>query len=379
MTDNAVADVPLARPEITDSEERAVIEALRSGWVSEGPEVARFEQSFAALVGTRHAVAVNSCTSALFLTLLASGIKGEVLVPSYTWAATANAVVAAGATPVWVDIEDRSFGMSPADAATKLTPATEAIVCVHLAGHACQVEALAALADEHSLLLVEDAAQTLGGLVGDRQVGSFGVGCFSFFATKAITTGDGGMVTTDDEGLASAIRRRSRHGVATGSVPWHREALEVGFNMRMPNVLAALGRAQLDRLDEMNLRRRSAADALTRLLAPCRDQVRPPIERPGFTHVYQMYLATLTAATPRDELVLALRRRGIEASVHFTPAVHRQAAYRDRWASGSDSLPVTEDVCERAVTLPIHPGISEADLDRVAVATADSLQEVSSQ
>jgi dTDP-4-amino-4,6-dideoxygalactose transaminase len=372
----SIMDVPLARPDLGADEELAVVEVLRSGWVSEGPAVSSFEQAFADLVGTRHAVALNSCTSALFLALRASKVRGEVLVPSFTWAATANAIVSAGATPVWVDIEGESFGMDPDDARAKLSPRTEAIVCVHFAGHPCGVAELALLAEKHSLLLIEDAAQTLGGRAGGQTAGSFGVGCFSFFATKAITTGDGGMITTDDAELATAVRRSSRHGVDRGRDPWHREAVTEGFNMRMPSVLAALGHAQLQRLDDLNYRRRKAARVLTRYLHPYAESISPPVEKCGFHHVYQMYVGTVARDLPRDEVVLGLRKRGIEASVHFSPPVHRHAWYRPRRLRGAESLPVTDEASRRIVTLPLHPGISDRELQAVRAAMGNVLKEL---
>ncbi|MFH8748014.1 DegT/DnrJ/EryC1/StrS family aminotransferase [Streptomyces rimosus] len=364
--------VPMAPPDVTDRDVRAAGTALLSGRLTAGHEVESFEREFADWHGVRHAVTVNSATSALFAVLSCAGVRGEVLVPSFTWAATANAVVAAGAVPVWVDIDPDTLGMSPRSAAAAIGPRTEAVLCVHYAGHPCRVAELSGLCERHGLLLVEDSAEAAGARQGGRLTGTFGTGCFSFYPTKNMTTGEGGMVLTDDPGLASGVRTLRAHGmrpVPGSPYPWRKEAVVAGFNFRMPEPLAAVGRRQLERLTGMNERRRAVAALLDSALADFGDRVRPHGELPGFHHVYQMYVIRLADPSIRDGLVAGLRAAGVEASVHFDPPVHRHRFYRERYPAGPAKLPVTDDLARRVVTLPMHARLT----DRAALRIASSL------
>lgn len=372
--------VPLTRPYITKVEEEAVMEVLRSGWLAPGPANDKFEHMFANYLGVSHAVTLNSCASALFAALFASNIRGEVLIPSFTWCATANAVVAAGATPVWVDIEPENYGMDPKDIEAKITPQTEAIIVVHYAGHMCEIDTIAQIAARHGLLLIEDSAETLGGTLHGRQAGSFGIGCFSFFATKNITTGEGGMLTTNDPQLARTVRTMARHGVSPFSTesqsaqpPWHREACMLGYNFRMPGILAALGLAQFSRLEEMNTLRRHWATLLNQGLSVRPDLLKIPTEKVRYKHVYQMYVIEIKKTDWRDKLVFQLRAQGVEASVHFFPPVHLQAYYQKHAFSGHDSLPVTLEKASSVISLPLCPQMEEQDVDMIVKATLSNL------
>jgi dTDP-4-amino-4,6-dideoxygalactose transaminase/nucleoside-diphosphate-sugar epimerase len=357
--------VSLSRPSIEEGEVAAVCRVLRSGWLAYGPETAAFEAEFSATLGAGPALAVNSGVSALILALRAGGVRGEVIVPAFTFAATANAVVLAGAEPVFADIEEARLGLDPEQVERAITPRTEAIVAVHLAGLPCCIDELARIAARRGLLLVEDAAQAAGARVGARYAGTVGhVGCFSFFPTKNITTGEGGMLVSGDAALVRRARTLSAHGVErgpTGEAPWHRPLAAVGYNFRLSGPQAALGRAQLRRLEEMNARRIALAERLTAALRGM-PLILPSVP-PGTHAVFQMYLVRLPDAGRRDALVYALRERGIEASVHYDTAVPDEAPYASQRAA---PFPVARRVAGDVLSLPLHPGLSEAEIDRVA-------------
>jgi perosamine synthetase len=372
--------VPLAVPEITTEDERHVLDALRSGWLTHGPYNARFEDAFAAYVGTANAICVNSCASALQLCILALGVKGEVIVPSFTFVASANAIATAGAIPVLVDIEYETCNVAPAAIEAAITPRTEAIMPVHFAGQACEMDAITAIAERHGLAVVEDSAEAVGAEYGGRKTGSFGIGCFSFYPTKNLTTGEGGMVTTDDEALAGRIRTLMAHGVSSMTLarerlerPWLRAATDAGYNYRMSNVLAALGTSQLARIDSMNERRREHADFYDRALDGL-EGLDLPVEAPDAHHVWQMYTVKL-GGIDRTRFLSRLREAGVGASVHFDPPVHRQPYYEDPANARLAELPVTDRVAASIVTLPLYPAMTTEQrqyvVDAVAAAVAE--------
>ena len=362
--------IPLALPSITDAEIDLVTSVLRSGWLAHGEYNDRFERAFAELVGAAHAVSINSCTSALEVALNASDIRGEVVLPSFTWVATANAVAVSGAVPVFCEVDPATRNVTAAHIASRLTSATEAVIVVHYGGQPCPMEEIRRLCDARSLLLIEDSAQTLGATYNGRQAGSFGLGCFSFFPTKNITSCEGGMLTTNDDEIARRVRALISHGVRRSTFsresadqPWVRAAEMPGHNFRMPNPLAAMGWVQLSRLAEMNNRR-------TRLANQYRSALKNlPLRLPGLvdraTHVYQMFTIEVDAER-RDHVLHCLRRERIGASVHFDPPVHLQPAYTALgWRQGD--LPATESLSKRLITLPIYPDMPSAYVDRVAV------------
>lgn len=368
--------IPLCKSAIGAEEEAAVMDVLRSGWLTAGPKVAEFERMFAEYHGVKHAICMNSCTAALFLAMLGSGVKGEVLLPSFTFVASANTVVTAGATPVFVDIERNTRNIDPSDLERRITPRTEAIMAVHYAGHACDMDALGAIADKHGLLLIEDSAETIGGDWKGRKTGSFGVGCFSFFPTKNITIGEGGMLTTNDDALARKVSTLMAHGVErstvqreTGMTPWLREAIVPGYNFRVSDVLAAIGVEQMKKLDSLNASRRRHSRRLIAALTGLPD-LEMPVELDGCTHVYQMFTILVPPAR-RDEIVMKLRSRGVGASVHFFPPVHRHEAYLG--LSSDDDLPVTCAVADSILTLPMYPEMSDEDVDYVAAAVRTAM------
>jgi perosamine synthetase len=370
--------IPLSLPDIGEEEVEAVRRALLSGWLTSGPRVEEFEGALRALTGARHAVACNSGTSALFLAVRAEGIRGEVVLPSFTFVATANAVRTAGATPAFADVDPEDGMLTPATIEAALTPRTEAVLVVHYAGQVADMDPIAELCRRRGLRLLEDSAETLGGTYRGRPPGSWGTAAFSFFPTKAITTGEGGMVTTADAGVAGRARALLAHGIekdlherARSARPWERSAVVPGFNLRMPDAAAALGTVQLRRLGARNARRRAIAARYAAGLADLPLDL--PVERPGRVHVYQMHCPRVREGVDRDALVEGLRRRGVGASVHWDPAIHEMPAYRDLGFTDAD-LPVTARTVDRVLSLPMYPGLADDQVDAVIAALREELR-----
>ncbi len=371
--------IPLCQTYFDESEFQLVQDALQSGWVTHGPYNTQFEAQFCQLLGVPHAISLNSCTAALFLALLAHDIRGEVILPAFTFVASANAVVTAGATPVLADIDPRTGTLAVDAIKAKITPRTEALMVVHFAGQTAAMDALASLAETHRLLLIEDSAETLNATFNGKQAGSFGVGCFSFFPTKNITTGEGGMLTTHDDHLAARVRALMAHGIPRitherqqDTRPWFRDALYAGYNFRLSNILAALGTAQMKKLAEITQKRQQHAHQLSALLQPLAQDgfLTLPYTQPQATHAFQMYTLQLTHAKGRDELVTYLKQQGIEASVHFQPPVHQHRYYQDYYrakpAYYTSDLDQTENLSACILTLPMYPGLNSAQLTYMA-------------
>jgi len=367
--------IPLSRPYIDENEIRAVKEVLESGWLAHGPKAQEFERMFAEYVGAKYAVCVNSCTSALHLAVMALGIKGEVILPSFTFVATANAVVTAGAKPVFADIDYDTCNIDPTDIERKMTDRTEAIMPVHYAGHPCDMKAIMKIAKKHNLFVIEDSAECIGGEFFGRKTGSFGdAGCFSFFPTKNITTGEGGMITTDDRGIAEKAKTLKAHGVAADTYerekkekPWLRAATEAGYNLRMTDISAAIGIEQMKKLENMNRMRIESASYLSSLLRGIGLSL--PVVRNGCKHVFQMYTIKLPEGCDRTAFINELKEAGIQASVHFDPPVHLQPYYKGM----SGVLPVTESIYKRIVTLPMFPGMRRDEIETIAETVKSAL------
>lgn len=360
--------VPLSRPSIGPRELEAVREVLESGWLTHGEYNRRFEEAFAQRLGVPAAVSMNSCTSALEIALRILGIRGEVVLPSMTFVATANAVELNGATPVFCDLDPSTRNATPQTIEQALTPQTKAVMVVHFGGQACDMDGILALCQRRGLALIEDCAQALGAFWRGRPVGSFALGCFSFFPTKNITTGEGGMLTCLNESQAAQARALAAHGIFSSALSrkgqarsWAREAEIPGHNYRLAHPLAAIGYHQLLRLDELNQRRVALAQAYTQALEPLAPIVRTPPVLPGATHVYQMYTIQVPAEW-RDRMVEHLRSRGVEASVHFDPPVHLHPYYRGKNAF---PLPETERLSRELITLPLFPDMSPEDQEWV--------------
>ncbi|MEU3653716.1 DegT/DnrJ/EryC1/StrS family aminotransferase [Streptomyces sp. NPDC032161] len=353
-----------AAPVIGEDEIEAAVRVLRGGMVAQGPEVAAFEEEFSKIVDGRHCVAVNSGTSALHLSLVALGIGpgDEVIVPSFTFAATANAVRLAGATPVFVDIERDSFCLSPQAAEAAITPRTAAIMPVHLYGHPAAMGAFTALAERHGLAIVEDAAQAHAAALDGTPVGAFGAAaCFSFYPTKNMHSLEGGMVTTGDAAVARTLRLLRNQGME------QRYANEiVGFNVRMTDVAAAIGRVQLRSLPAWTRQRRANAAVLD---AGLRGVVTPPVAE-GAEHVYHQYTIRIGAESGKDRETASreLLERGIGNAVYYPTPVHRLAAFRTGekvLGHTAGELPETERAAAEALSIPVHPMLTPQELDRL--------------
>ncbi|MEU9759779.1 DegT/DnrJ/EryC1/StrS family aminotransferase [Streptomyces sp. NPDC047987] len=359
-----------AAPVIGEDEIEAAVRVLRGGMVAQGPEVAAFEEEFSQIVDGRHCVAVNSGTSALHLSLVALGIGpgDEVIVPSFTFAATANAVRLAGATPVFVDIERDSFCLSPQAAEAAITPRTAAIMPVHLYGHPAAMGAFTALAERHGLAIVEDAAQAHAASLDGTPVGAFGAAaCFSFYPTKNMHSLEGGMVTTGDAAVARTLRLLRNQGME------QRYANEiVGFNVRMTDVAAAIGRVQLRSLPAWTRQRRANAAALD---AGLRGVVTPPVAE-GAEHVYHQYTIRIGAKSGKDRETVSreLLERGIGNAVYYPTPVHRLAPFRTGekvLGHTAGDLSETERAAAEALSIPVHPMLTPQELDRLTATVND--------
>lgn len=345
--------IPAARPEIGDEERAAVDRVMRSGMLAQGPEVAAFETEFAELVSGRRCIAVNSGTSALHLAFLAAGIgaRDEVIVPSFSFAATANAVSLTGATPVFVDIELDHFALDPAAVEAAITPRTRAIMPVHLYGHPADMTALTRIAEKHDLLIFEDAAQAHAASIDGKPVGAWGVaGTFSFYPTKNMMSGEGGMITTGSaevERLARMLRNQGMERRYENEV--------VGFNTRMTDIHAAIGRVQLTKLSNWTARRQSNAAFLTEHL----EGVIPPPTAAGAVHVYHQYTIRVVDHD-RDTFAGELEKRGIGSGVYYPTPIHRLPSFKLDL-----DLPVTEQATKQVLSLPVYPSLTSDELSAI--------------
>jgi dTDP-4-amino-4,6-dideoxygalactose transaminase len=367
--------IPLARPCFGEAEEQAVAAVLRSGWVAQGPTTAAFEKEFAAAVGVPHAVATSSCTTGLHLAVVAAGIRpgDEVILPSYTFPATANAVIYVGATPVLVDVERDTLNIDPDAVRDAITPRTRAVIGVHLFGCPCAVRELAALCEERRLTFIEDAACAIGTEIAGRRAGVFGrIACFSFHARKVLSTGEGGMLTTSDASLAELLVSLRTHGAdrsaekreAEGAAPAAPRHVRLGFNYRLSDIQAAVGRAQLRRLEEFLVEREDLARRYEEALRDL-DGLRLPFRPQDGRHSYQSYVVVLekTCRVERDAFMDALAQRGVSTRIG-TYAVHAEPYFRERFPA-PPALPVSDEAARRSVALPIYNGMQPNDQEHV--------------
>jgi perosamine synthetase len=358
------AFIPAAKPVIGEEEIEAAVRVLRSGSVVQGPEVAAFESEFGALVEGRHCVAVNSGTSALLLALhaLDLGPGDEVIVPSFTFAATANAVRLAGATPVFADIDPGTYCLDPDAVAAAIGPNTAAIMPVHLYGHPADMTRISTLAARHSLAVVEDAAQAHGSALHGIPAGALGdLACFSFYPTKNMHALEGGMVVTADPQVARRIRLLRNQGME------QRYANEiVGYNVRLTDVAAAIGREQLRKLPDWNERRRANAAKLDAGLAASPLDLRTPYVADGVTHVYHQYTIRVPAEH-RDALQAHLTAQRVGSAVYYPTPVHRLAPFAESGLAET-VLAQTIRAAAEVLSLPVHPVLADADLDRIVAA-----------
>lgn len=349
--------IPLSAPDIGAEEKRAVLEVMDSGWLVQGPRTAALEQRFHECTGAAHAVAVSSGTAALHLALLAAGVGpgDEVLTTAFSFIATAEAIVQVGATPVFCDIEAGSFNLDPESVLSSITERTRAIVLVHLFGRACNMHRFRAIAEQHGLRLIEDCAQALGATWRGEPVGSQGIGAFSLYATKNVTSVEGGVVTTPNAEQAVRVRSLRQHGVQEPGVHG-----ELGYNYRLSDVHAAIGLVQLGKLQQVTAARQANARVFDAELGAVVGTPEPAPE--GSQHVYHHYTVRLpgASAAARDRAVTRLRELGVGAGVFYRLPMHHQPALRAR-GLGARVLPVAERAADEVIALPVHPLLSNDD------------------
>lgn len=372
--------LPFAQPDIGEEEIAEVAETLRSGWLTSGPKVQAFEAAFREITGASHAVALSSATAGLHLALLAAGIGpgDEVITTPFTFAATVNVILHAGAAPVLADIGEDDYNIDPVEVERRISPRTKAIVPVHYSGQPCRMDELLALARTHGLRVIEDAAHAVGAQYHGRPVGVLSdAAVFSFYVIKSITTGQGGMLTTDDEQLAERVRLLSLHGLSrdawdrySSGGSWAYQVLAPGFNYVMTDIQAAIGIHQVKRIAAYQQRRVHLAAEYDRLLTGVPEVIRPPVRDDDLVHPWHLYPIRLDphrSPVSRDDCIEELRARGIGTSVHFIP-VHLHPYYRETLGLRPGDFPVAERVFEGLISLPLYPRMQDADVERVATA-----------
>jgi len=369
--------VPFFRPDIGEEEIQAVVETLRSGWITIGPRTQEFEQAFARTIGAPHAVAVSSCTAALHLALDALGLQAgdEVITSPMTFTATGATIVHTGARPVLADCTPDTLNLDPTDVARRVTGRTRAIVPVHYAGHPAAMDEILEIARRHQIKVVEDAAHALPASYRGRRVGTLGdVTAFSFYATKNMTTGEGGMLTTSDAALAERLRTRRLHGMSrdawrrySNEGAWRYDVSYPGFKYNMTDIAAAMGMVQLRRLPALHRRRQQLAALYTQLLADV-PQLMVPVSRPEVEHAWHLYVIRLRPERlriHRDALIELLKAEGIATQVHFIP-LHLHSYYGGAFGFRPEDFPVASAAAETILSLPIFTLMSDDDVHYVA-------------
>jgi perosamine synthetase len=364
--------IPVSTVMIPDAAADLVADVLRSGMLAQGPLVQKFEEEFAALTGVRHAVAVNNGTTALVAALQVLDLEpgDEVVTSPFTFVATLNAILEAGATAVFADIDTADFNVDPVALESAISARTKVLMPVHLYGQCADMDAIAALARRHDIHVVEDAAQAHAASFGDRRAGSFGLGCFSFYGTKNITTGEGGMITTDDDIRADRLRVLRNQGMR------ERYMYETpGHNYRLTELQAALAIPQLAQLAETTSTRRLNADRLTEGLGDVAG-LRLPCEMPGRGHVWHQFTVLVTDDAPvdRDEFVRMLADGGVGSGIYYPRPVFDYECYRAHPQVRVSPVPAAENAARRVVSLPVHPGLSSADLDIIIDTVRDVMK-----
>jgi dTDP-4-amino-4,6-dideoxygalactose transaminase len=358
--------IPINLPKIGEEEVEAVVKVLRSGPLTNalgaGPMVTQFEQKFAEFAGVKHAIAVNTGTAALHSAIVAAGVKhgDEVILPSFTFVATAEAVVMAGGKPVFTDIDPETYNISPAAIAKAVTRKTKAIVPVDLYGLPADIKPIREIAVEHDLAVVEDAAQAHGATCDGKPAGAFAdAACWSLYASKNMTTGEGGVITTSNDEMAETMRMIRTHGEKAKYA-----SLMLGYNYRMSEIQAAIGSVQLEKLPAFLAKRRGNARRLTKLLAKT-EKLQLPHEPKGREHSWYLYTVRLKNSTEneRNKIVAELKKKDIGAEVYYANPVHLMPYYRDSF--GKRKLPETETAAKQVFSLPIHPGVTEEQVDYI--------------
>ncbi|OQA18436.1 MAG: putative pyridoxal phosphate-dependent aminotransferase EpsN [Chloroflexi bacterium ADurb.Bin360] len=363
--------IPMSLPEINEADVQAVAEVIRSGRLALGPHIETFEALHKDYVGVKHAVAVNSGTSALHLLVRSLGLGpgDEILVPSFTFAASVNAILFERATPVFVDIEPETYNLDPDDLARKVTLRSKAIMAVDVFGHPAEWDAILAVANRHHLRIIDDSCEALGAEYKGRKLGQFGdAAAFAFYPNKQITVGEGGMIVTNDDEIAALCRSMRNQGRPEMGA-WL-EHVRLGYNYRLDEMSAALGVSQFRRLESFLQKREHVARMYTERLQGL-SWVRPPVVKPHVRMSWFVYVVTLAEGMRRDPLIERLQQLDIPTRGYFAP-IHTQSYIRELFGDLSGSLPVTESIADRTVALPFHNNLSEAEVDAVVAALFDA-------
>ena len=354
--------IPLFKSFIDNKDYKIIVRSLKTGWLTHGKNNLIFEKKFSKLIGSKYAISMNSCTSALECSLKVIKKKGEVIIPSWTWVSTANAVLNTGNKPVFADVDINSRNITADTIKRLISKKTIAVIVVHYAGLPCEMSEILKLTKRNKINLIEDSAETLGATCDKKYTGSFGTGCFSFFPTKNITTTEGGMLTTNDKNKYLEIKKMIAHGInkKKNKFFWHRIADLPGHNFRLPNHLAALGISQLSRLKRFNKKRRMIAKKYDIFLSKYSDIFKIQKVKKNLTHSYQMY-SVQVKSKKRKSLLYYLKKNKIDASVHFDPPLHKMKYLRKY----SRKLVNTDILSNEIITLPIYPNLKNRELKRI--------------
>ena len=352
----------LSRPQFIEEDYKVMKKSLKTGWLTHGPNNLKFEKKLCSLINVKYAVSMNSCTSALECALKVIKKKGEVIIPSWTWVATANVVINTGNIPVFADVEINSRNIAADEIKKCITKKTIAVIVVHYGGLPCEMDNIMKLVRRNNIELIEDSAETLGATWKKKHTGSYGIGCFSFFPTKNITTTEGGMLTTNNKKKYIEAKKLIAHGINKSKKKyfWNREADLPGHNFRLPNHLAALGVSQLNRLKKFHKKRNEIANHYDKFLSKFSDVITIQSVNKNLTHSYQMY-SCLVKSNYRNNFLFFLKKKGIEASVHFDPPLHKQkylAKYKKKLLN-------TETLAKEIVTLPMYPGLKKREILKI--------------
>ncbi len=353
--------IPIAKPVLGKEEISSVVSVLKSGALAQGKMVEQFEKDFAEYIGTKHAIATSSGTTALHLALLAAGIKegAEVITTPFTFIASSTSILHCNAKPVFADIDPETFNISPKEIEKKITSKTKAIMPVHLYGLPCEMDKINEIAEKNNLVVIEDACQAHGSEVGGKKAGSLGLaGCFSFYPTKNITTGEGGIITTDSGQVDEMARLLRQHG---SRKRYYHEIL--GYNFRMTDIGAAIGIGQLKKLDKINRKRSRNAKFLSKNLSKIDGIIVPKVPR-GYAHVFHQYTIRVSEKFPlrRDAAAEHLAKNEIGYSVFYPILVNKQPVFQ---INSAESYPVAEKIAEQVLSLPVHPSLSKEDLEKI--------------
>jgi len=368
--------LPFHQPSIEDEEIQEVVDTLKSGWITTGPKTKLFEKKFQEYIGCKHAIAVSSCTAGLHLALVAAGVGqgDEVITTPYTFATTGEVIIQIGAKPVFVDIEEDGFNIDVTKIPEAITPETKAIIPIHFAGEPCDMDEIMKIAQENNLFVIEDAAHAVGAEYKGKKIGNIGdVTVFSFYATKNLTTGEGGMVTTNNDELAEKIRLLSLHGISkdawkryTAEGSWYYEILYAGYKYNMTDIQASLGIHQLNKLEKFLSIRQKYAQRYSSAFADVSEIKTPPVNH-HVRHAWHLYVIRLNSASlsiDRKQFIEALKAENIGSSVHFIP-LHLHPYYKKKYGYKQGDYPNSEQVYSRVISLPLFPKMADADLEDV--------------